>query len=675
MNRLFLLSVLWGAPVVVAAESADIRQAILLYNESPARAASALTQARQRAPDLSSALSVLEADALLRAGRRMAARSLASRSSKDDRWGHWAAWVEARAAMPDDCQGSLRALKKVRSDPPWVSTPEILDLTARAHGKCGDHTNLEAILKGLAIKYPETSVGAAALKRIVLTPSEQVQRARAFERARLYPQALSILRGIEGAEARTEARFAIAQILLTRTRDNFDESARVFQEICLEQGARSEEACFLAAKALGRGSDVIGALSGFESYRRRYPKGRFADDAQFFGGFLRYETSRYQQARQVFLRITKGTWRKAARWYAAWSAYLAGDCGVAQPEFEAMSKELAGSNDGRRAAYWSLRCIEQSDPIEAERRAVRLVGESRFDWYTLLLRARYVDRFGDITLPRTSEAIRNTSPPVFTQSINEIRRLAEMGLTRFAQRALAVLAPRLRAAGYWQLEVGLAGEVGDWRRALQATLNARGRIFRGQPDASDVALWRSAYPLGFRAEVTDSAKMNDLDPALIYSFIRKESAFAPSAVSHAHAVGLMQLLPRTAQKIRRATGEGNQAQPQARENDLFDPGVNVRLGGWYIAALSHRFGGQLPLVAAAYNAGPGSLTSWFRGRPSVATDVFVESIPYRETREYVKRLVRTLVIYHLVHGQPAGVGDRKLIPLNLDLTARQGVDF
>ena len=95
-----------------------------------------------------------------------------------------------------------------------------------------------------------------------------------------------------------------------------------------------------------------------------------------------------------------------------------------------------------------------------------------------------------------------------------------------------------------------------------------------------------------------------------------------------------------------------------------------------MGALASRFRGQIPLVTAAYNAGPESVMGWFRGRHRVETDLFVDTMPFRETRGYVKRMVETLVIYRLVHDGKdleTAVGD--VLSLGLDLSVEPGVSF
>ena len=162
----------------------------------------------------------------------------------------------------------------------------------------------------------------------------------------------------------------------------------------------------------------------------------------------------------------------------------------------------------------------------------------------------------------------------------------------------------------------------------------------------------------------------------IWAFIRKESAFDARAVSRAHAVGLMQLLPRTAAALVDLPGfDAAHVRQADGAPDLFDPATNIELGAAYLAALSARFGGQLPLVAAAYNAGPGAVAGWLAPSGTVRLDQFVETIPYRETREYVKRLVEGWVRVERLHLGHSLQESLRGVPVRLDVSVRPGVDF
>ncbi len=142
-----------------------------------------------------------------------------------------------------------------------------------------------------------------------------------------------------------------------------------------------------------------------------------------------------------------------------------------------------------------------------------------------------------------------------------------------------------------------------------------------------------------------------VDRALVYAFMRQESGFKVRAKSPAGARGLMQLMPRTAGFIakRRFRGRGR--------NQLFDPALNISLGQKYLNYLiGHDLvAGDLFLLAAAYNAGPGNLAKWHRRVENVSQDplLFVESIPARETRLFIERVLANLWIYRERLGQPA----------------------
>jgi soluble lytic murein transglycosylase len=115
--------------------------------------------------------------------------------------------------------------------------------------------------------------------------------------------------------------------------------------------------------------------------------------------------------------------------------------------------------------------------------------------------------------------------------------------------------------------------------------------------------------------------------------MRQESAFDPGAISRVGAMGLLQLMPRTAERAAERLGV------PFRPVMLFDPAWNVRLGAAEMASLAARLHGQLPLVVAAYNAGAHRVEGWLRATGRVEIDRFVEHIPYDETRNYVRRVI------------------------------------
>jgi soluble lytic murein transglycosylase len=138
-----------------------------------------------------------------------------------------------------------------------------------------------------------------------------------------------------------------------------------------------------------------------------------------------------------------------------------------------------------------------------------------------------------------------------------------------------------------------------------------------------------------------------VDPLLIEALIRQESLFEPEAVSPADAHGLMQLLPRTAREIAASAGR-----PPPTPAALHDTATNIELGTRLLRRLLDRSGGSRVKALAAYNAGEDAVAKWeqrYAGRPD---DEFVELISYRETRDYVKAVIRNYQVYRRLYGAP-----------------------
>jgi soluble lytic murein transglycosylase len=154
------------------------------------------------------------------------------------------------------------------------------------------------------------------------------------------------------------------------------------------------------------------------------------------------------------------------------------------------------------------------------------------------------------------------------------------------------------------------------------------------------------YPRPFEYDVNAAARRTGLDAELIYAIIRQESLYEATAGSSAGAVGLMQLLPETARQTARRAGL-----PTPTRAQLLLPAVNVPLGSQYLADLVTRFGGETALATAGYNAGPNAVRRWLPER-SLALDVWVENIPFNETRAYVQRVAWHTIVFRWL-------GDRK----------------
>lgn len=165
--------------------------------------------------------------------------------------------------------------------------------------------------------------------------------------------------------------------------------------------------------------------------------------------------------------------------------------------------------------------------------------------------------------------------------------------------------------------------------------------------ATDKNALELRFPIVHSAPILQEAKRNQLDPAMVFAVTRQESAFVTNAKSSSGALGLMQLMPATAQLV----AKKNQMKLKGHTS-LFEPATNIRLGAHYLKMMLDSHENHPILAAAAYNAGPGRIRKWLPEKDTPA-DAWVENIPFKETREYVKNVMTYTIIYQQLLGHKA----------------------
>lgn len=148
------------------------------------------------------------------------------------------------------------------------------------------------------------------------------------------------------------------------------------------------------------------------------------------------------------------------------------------------------------------------------------------------------------------------------------------------------------------------------------------------------------FPMAYQNQVHKNAELQKLNPAIIYGLIRRESAFNENAQSPVGARGLMQIMPRTGRQIARQLKD-----KWKTKKSLFNPETNLKYGAFYYKQLLDRFNGHYALAAAAYNAGPHRVKRWLPEDKGLAADIWVETIPFKETRGYVSAVLTYALIY------------------------------
>ena len=164
-------------------------------------------------------------------------------------------------------------------------------------------------------------------------------------------------------------------------------------------------------------------------------------------------------------------------------------------------------------------------------------------------------------------------------------------------------------------------------------------------DTAPDKFWRLAFPLPYRKQLEDFCRPLSLDPFLVAALIRQESEFNPKAVSRANARGLTQVMPATGKQLSRKLGIRGY-----RTNMLFSPDTNLKIGTYYLKALSDELEGKLEAALASYNAGKSRVVTWLGSGSYHEPAEFVESIPFNETRNYVESVLRNAEVYRRLYG-------------------------
>ena len=168
------------------------------------------------------------------------------------------------------------------------------------------------------------------------------------------------------------------------------------------------------------------------------------------------------------------------------------------------------------------------------------------------------------------------------------------------------------------------------------------------------------FPVMYRQEIEQFSKSNNLDTSWVMALMRQESAFQHDARSSAGARGLMQLMPRTSKYVARLLGTR-----RPKLTDLYKPEINIRLGTYYLKKNLKDFENNKLLTTAAYNAGPHRVKQWLPESGLMDADVWAESIPFKETRGYVQRIMSYASIYDHKLGKPVVPLSQRMRPINL----------
>ena len=548
-------------------------------------------------------------------------------------------------------------ISAAKAEKPVAAAADYLDLYYRFP------LNDEAKAAGQQIPALQSALGESFPGAPLQT---QIARAEAFYLAKRWREAstefASLLPKLSGADhQRADLRIVQCEVELGGKLDQLT-------EISITDPGLDAERIFSIAQA-HRGLKLEAQLlEDVDQLVKRYPQSSWTADALFGAGNFYWVNLDRARAAEFYRRSLDispdGKNAFIAEWRLAWTAYL-----DRKPEaadmLEAYVRRFPLSSYVQDALYWLGRSYERSGNVE-HARTFYLAAANRFPltYFGAKAAARVRPEPDGIDASPVNPAeflqvippappLPVLDPPVLQAT--EERQARAHALTSIAFDSSAELEYRAAYATThapkFLIDAGgaaiAAGHYGAGMAAVrQAIPQLEARRIADIPNEA----WRAAFPLPYELNLRSEAARNQLDPMLIAGLIRQESAFESKAMSHAGAIGLMQVEPTTALKVAR------QLRVRYTRARLTDPGYNLQLGSRYLANLIQSFG--TPEAAlAAYNAGEDHVVQWTTGQDYLETAEFVESIPFTETREYVQIVIRNSDVYRQVYG-PLPSADR-----------------
>lgn len=581
-----------------------------------------------------------------------------------------ARWLQAEAllAAGQVAPAIQRFEALLASDPeaPFARRGRLL--LAGAKRLAGSNAEALAAYRVLAIEeaeWPEGTEAAAALQRWAaaggagarLSGDDRLRRAeRLLQRGRPAEALAEVELASGTVPPAPAAQAALIQAMALAGLDRHDEAIELARSLAgsTDPGVRRGTQWLLARDASRAGRTVeattryraVAGSQGLIPGLGERKSLEVTDESAYLAAWLWYDAGDFKKATaqlDAFLRARPASPRADdARWFAAWSSFRAGDRRGAQARLARL--ETGPLADA--ALYWDGRLGGSSARARERLRQAAVAGGD--GWYGWLARRR-LEQLGATPPPWPSVEL-SASAPIDGVSLDRLRAAAAMfalGERGAAVQALEALAHRSADRSTAVEVCRLATFAGEPALAFRVARDLLGQ-------AAGTERW--LYPAAFGEVLAPAARDAGIDEALLLAVVRRESGFHSGSRSRAGAVGLGQLLPRTADRLVLL------AELSANPTSLLtDPATNLPLAALYLGLLRDRFGSDAGALSA-YNAGPAAPAGWSTPRAGQATDEWVENIPYKETRIYVKVVLSSREVYRRLAGLPPQLDPAAPVP-------------
>ncbi len=563
------------------------------------------------------------------------------------------------------------ALDALETYPSVSSKTNLLLNRAAAFQSARQLARAAADYQAIFFKFPlsdEAKPAQAALAKLARAmrseyplPTAEMQRARAqaFFDARKWREARAEFEKLRALFPRDSANplRQRAELRIAQSRVQLKGSPSLIASVAITDPEIDADRLYVLSQAWRTEKDEARMLATIEQLLLQYAGSRWAEDALMAKANYYWVQLDRARAAQYYKQLLEtypgGRNAQSAEWRIAWVRYI-----ERKPESDELIQNFLAkypvTGYTTNALYWLGRNAEREGNPERARA-----------YY-----AKNVERFPQ-TYFSAAAAIRlaqlgpgDTAPVALLDSIlaPPVLRAPDEAVPNSVkdrwERAEALRAIAFDASAEQELRTAYFA-TGSPRLLLEAAYAAfdQGHYAAGMSYArlvipnfdsrkisdAPLAAWKALYPLPYEATLRREAAKNGLDPMLVAGLIRQESTFQADAVSHADAVGLMQVLPKTGKLL------AKQLHLRFAKKKLTDPEYNIALGTLYLAGLIKLTGGPEQALAA-YNAGEDRIALWSAERQYDGVAELVESIPFSETREYVQIVLRNADSYRMIYG-------------------------
>jgi soluble lytic murein transglycosylase len=511
---------------------------------------------------------------------------------------------------------------------------------------------------------PAATPQAPATPSADLPPADRLRRAESLSKDRHWDEALAELAKLPATlppEVAAERDYQIGMTKFHMRRDYAAAGELLLAAVPRLSGDKAASAQFHGARALSRVDRDDEAIAGYRQTVAKFPRSRWAAEAQYLSGWLDYNRGRFKDslpALQATLDKFGGSaFADDAAWCVAFAHFLLGNGAEAAAGLDRYGRlpptGIASDEIAARVAYWRARLAEKTGRKDDAENGYRQIAQrAPLSYYGLLSRARLKQAGKEEPLRLPARKI-PSAPPAHPErepllaTANELLDAGmdvEAGLEIEAREKDVLKRMGGDKALPWLL--GYYQRAGNFRRAFRLADAKDDGALNADPhaDAGTRAFWEAAFPKAYAPLVEKYGPPAGNPELYLYTIMKKESGFNPHDVSYADARGLLQMIPPTSVKVAALAGE-----PFAPDL-LYDPETNIRLGAFYIGSLYAKFGKEIALTAGAYNAGPKAMGRWCTQHGAHPTDEFIELVAFAQTREYIKRVVSLYAKYRFLYG-------------------------